>query len=85
MRYLYHFRADSSPSPLGGALTLSCVEPHDSHHPGISRAASDVGERYCSAVLNGVKQFRENFLVSFSACLNEPGVAALAYLENLAG
>jgi hypothetical protein len=45
-----HFRADPSPSPLGGALTLSCVEPHDSHHPGRSQAASDVGERYCSAV-----------------------------------
>jgi hypothetical protein len=79
-----HFRADPSPSPLGGALTLSCVEPHDSHRPGRSQSASDVGERYCSAVLNSVKQFHENFLVS-SACLNEPDVAALAYLENLAG
>ena len=29
-RYLF-FLADSSPLPLGGAITLSCVEPLDSH------------------------------------------------------
>ena len=30
--YLF-FLADPSPLPLGGAITLSCVEPLDSHHP----------------------------------------------------
>jgi hypothetical protein len=57
-----HFRTDrTDPSPLGGALRLSCVGPYDSHRPEQCRAASDVGDEYCSAVRRSVKRPEDIF------------------------
>ena len=53
---IFSLTDQTSPSPLGGALLLSCVEPCDSHRPEQCRAASDVGEGYCSVLSVSVKR-----------------------------
>ncbi len=80
-------RRPNEPSPLGGAIRLSCVEPCDSHRPGRYRAASDVGEGYCSAVWMSVKRLAEKYPEKpYSRRLragDQPDVATLTYLEDL--